>query len=290
MDAGADDYLIKPFAARELIARVRTHVELGRTRRGWAAELARTNAVLANTNAELARTNADLVRANQELSRSNAELEAFSYSVSHDLRSPLRAIDAFTQILLEESRDLDTSGRNLLKRVKTNGQRMRTIIDDLLSLARVGKAELRRGPVDLTAIARRIVRDLRQRDPARLVDVEVSDGMVTHADGHLIAIALENLLSNAWKFTSKRSRAAIAMGCEDGSVFAVRDNGAGFDMTQSAQLFEPFRRLHASEEFEGTGIGLSIVRRIVERHGGQVWAQGETGRGATVRFTLGSAP
>ncbi|HSS03429.1 MAG TPA: ATP-binding protein [Kofleriaceae bacterium] len=289
MDAGADDYLIKPFAARELIARVRTHVELGRTRRGWAAELARTNAVLANTNAELARTNADLVRANQQLSRSNTELEAFSYSVSHDLRSPLRAIDAFTQILLEESLDLDTSRRNLLQKVKTNGQRMRTIIDDLLSLARVGKAELRREPVDLTAIARRVVRDLRQRDPARLVEVDVSDGMVTQADGRLIAIALENLLSNAWKFTSKRSPAEIVIGCEDGSVFAVRDNGAGFDMTQSAQLFEPFQRLHASEEFEGTGIGLSIVRRIVERHGGQVWAQGETGRGATVRFTLGSA-
>jgi signal transduction histidine kinase len=290
MDAGADDYLIKPFAARELIARVRTHVELGRTRRAWAAELARTNAVLANTNAELARTNQELVRANQELSRSNAELEAFSYSVSHDLRSPLRAIDAFTEILLEEPDDLDTSRHKLLRKVRSNGQRMRAIIDDLLSLARVGKAELRREPVDLTAIAHRIVRDLRQRDPARLVEVEVCDGMVTSADGRLITIALENLLANAWKFTSKRSPAEIAMACEDGTVFAVRDNGAGFDMTQSAQLFEPFQRLHPSEDFEGTGIGLSIVRRIVERHGGQVWAQGETGRGATVRFTLGSAP
>jgi signal transduction histidine kinase len=289
IDAGADDYLIKPFAARELIARVRTHVELGRTRRGWAAELARTNTMLATTNAELARTNHELVRANQELSRSNAELEAFSYSVSHDLRSPLRAIDAFTQILIEDSDDMDAGRRSFLNKVKSSGQRMRAIIDDLLSLARVGKAELRREQIDLSAIAHRIVRDLRQRDPARLVEVDVSDGMVTRADGRLVAIALENLLSNAWKFTCKRSPARIAMHCEDGSVFAVRDNGAGFDMTQSAQMFEPFQRLHASDEFEGTGIGLSIVRRIVERHGGQVWAHGETGQGATVRFTLAAA-
>jgi signal transduction histidine kinase len=259
MDAGADDYLIKPFAARELVARVRTHVTLARTRRAWAAEL----------------------------ERANKELEAFSYSVSHDLSAPVRAIRGFTQILLEDGEALDADGRrDLLQRVQNNAHRMHEIIDDLFALSQVSKGELRRESVNLTAIARRIVTELRLRDPSRIVEVSVGDGMATMGDSRLVTIALENLLANAWKFTSKRPQAAITIDCENSRVFAVSDNGAGFDMAHSAQLFEPFQRLHARDEFEGTGIGLAIVRRVIERHGGRVWADGQVDHGATVRFTL----
>jgi signal transduction histidine kinase len=258
MNAGADDYLIKPFAARELVARVRTHVTLGRTRRAWAAEL----------------------------ERANKELEAFSYSVSHDLRAPVRAIAGFSEVLLEDDALDPSERRELLQRVHHSAQRMHAIIDDLLALSQVGRGELRREPVNLTAITRRIVGELRTRDPSRVVEVSVGEGLVAAADSRLVTIALENLLANAWKFTSRRPRAEITIACEDGRVFEIRDNGAGFDMAGSTRLFEPFQRLHASSDFEGTGIGLAIVRRIVERHGGKVWAHGEIDRGATVRFTL----
>jgi signal transduction histidine kinase len=266
IDAGADDYLIKPFAARELVARVRTHVALGRTRHAWAAELA---------------------RANQELVRANTELEAFTYSVSHDLRAPLRAINSFAQIVLEDDTLDDASRRRMLQAVCRNGQRMHAIIDDLLTLSRAGKDELRREPVDLSQIARRILNELHLRNPSRIVEITVRDGMIATADSRLVAIALENLLGNAWKFTSKRSNAEITVDCEDDSVLAVHDNGAGFDMAHTANLFEPFQRLHSGHEFEGTGIGLAIVRRVAERHGGRVWASSEVERGATFRITFG---
>jgi signal transduction histidine kinase len=260
MDAGADDYLIKPFAARELVSRVRTHIALAQYRRAWASEL----------------------------ERANKELEAFSYSVSHDLRGPLRAIDGFSQILLlEHAHALDVAGSDLLAQIRTHARRMGAIIDDLLALAKVGRGELQREPINLTQIARRIVNILRLREPARIVDVHVPDDLSAVGDGRLVTIALENLLTNAWKFTSKRPRAEIAIVPENDGVIAVRDNGAGFDMSHSAHLFEPFQRLHSSDEFEGTGIGLAIVRRVIERHGGRVWAHGMVDQGATVRFTLG---
>jgi signal transduction histidine kinase len=221
--------------------------------------------------------------------RANKELDAFSYSVSHDLRGPLRAINGFSQILLADHAErLDHEGRHLARRIHAGAQRMTAIIDDLMALSQVGRGELRRASVNLTAIVRRIVCDLRVRDPSRIVEVSVADGLAASGDERLVTIALENLLANAWKFTSKRPHAEIAIDREDGGVFAIRDNGAGFDMTHSTQLFEPFRRLHSGTEFEGTGIGLAIVRRIVERHGGQVWAQGVVDGGATVRFTLQS--
>ena len=259
IDAGADDYVIKPFAARELVARVRTHVALAQYRRAWAAEL----------------------------ERANRELEAFSYSVSHDLRGPLRAIDAFSNVLMVEHGDaLGDGGSDLLTRIRTYILRMSAIIDDLLALSKVGRGELQRAPINLTRIARRIVSNLRLREPERIVEVHVPDGLSVVGDGRLVTIALENLLANAWKFTSKRLRAEIAIVPEGGGVIAVRDNGAGFDMSYSAHLFEPFQRLHSTDEFEGTGIGLAIVRRVIERHGGRVWAQGMVDQGATVRFTL----
>jgi signal transduction histidine kinase len=265
MDAGADDYLIKPFAARELVARVRTHVALGRTRRAWSVEIE---------------------RANQELVRANTELEAFAYSVSHDLRAPLRAITGFAQIVFEDDTLDDAERREMLQTVCRNTHRMQAIIDDLLTLSRASKGELRREPVNVSGIARQILDELHLRNPSRIVEVDVRDGLVATADSRLVAIALENLLGNAWKFTSKRPCAQIIVERDERGAFTVRDNGAGFDMAASDRLFEPFQRLHAGSEFEGTGIGLAIVRRIIERHGGRVSAHGVIDGGATVRFTL----
>ncbi|HMG57748.1 MAG TPA: ATP-binding protein [Kofleriaceae bacterium] len=222
-----------------------------------------------------------------ELERANEELEAFSYSVSHDLRGPLRAVDGFSQILLSEHADaLDPHGRDLLEQIRGNASRMSAIVDDLLSLAHVGRSELRREAVDPSVIARRVVANLRLGEPSRSVEVSLATGLAATCDGRLVTIALENLFANAWKFTRKRSQGQIVFEREDARVFAVRDNGAGFDMEYSEHLFEPFQRLHSNNDFEGTGIGLAIVRRVIERHGGKVWAQGVVDAGATVRFTL----
>jgi signal transduction histidine kinase len=220
-----------------------------------------------------------------------AELEAFNYSVSHDLRSPLRAIEGFSRLLAEgHAAQLDAEGHDYLERVRSGAQRMSELIQDLLALSRVGRGELRHDRVDLSAIARHVTDELRARDPDRAVDVRVADGLVAEGDERLLTIALENLLGNAWKFTAKRPRAVITVDREASGAFVVRDNGAGFDMAHAARLFEPFCRLHSETEFEGTGIGLAIVRRIIERHRGRVWALGEIGGGAAIRFTLGDAP
>ena len=222
-----------------------------------------------------------------DLERANEELEAFSYSVSHDLRGPLRAVDGFSQILLNNYGEaLDHDGRDLVEQIHSNTRRMAAIIDDLLTLSHVGRGEVRREPIDLTPIARRIVADLRLREPSRMVECSLGGDLAASCDGRLVAIALENLFANAWKFTRKRPGARITFDRETGGVFAVRDNGAGFDMADSDRLFEPFQRLHSSSDFEGTGIGLAIVRRVIDRHGGDVWAQGVVDGGAIVRFTL----
>jgi len=224
-----------------------------------------------------------------ELQRANQELEAFSYSVSHDLRGPLRAVNGFSQVLLHEyAHALDRNGRELLEQIHTSAQRMSATIEDLLALSHVGRAELRRESIDLTAMARRIVTSLQLREPSRIVEVRVADGLTASGDGLLVTVALENLLANAWKFTAKRPQAQISFDHEERGVFAVHDNGAGFDMDRSQRLFEPFQRLHSSSDFEGTGIGLAIVRRVIERHGGRVWAHGAVDVGTTVRFTLES--
>jgi signal transduction histidine kinase len=270
LEANADDYLAKPFSARELFARVRTHLEIQRRRRAWTRELE---------------------RANGELARANQELEAFSYSVSHDLRAPLRAMDGFSRALLERhAAALDAEGRHYLERVRAATVRMSALIDDLLGLARLARAPLAAERVDLTALARGIVDELRRRDAARDVTVEIADGVAAMGDRRLLAIALENLLGNAWKFTARRAGAHIWFGCEEGAegpVFFVRDDGAGFDMAHAEHLFAPFQRLHRAADFEGTGVGLATVQRIVARHGGRVWARGAVGAGATFSFTLG---
>jgi PAS domain S-box-containing protein len=225
-----------------------------------------------------------------QLATSNAELEAFSYSVSHDLRAPLRSIEGFSQALVEDcGAALDERGRDYLQRVRNGAARMSELIDDLLALSRVSRSAMIRGPVDLSALATTVVQTLQARAPQRRVSIEVVPGLSAVGDARLLQIALENLLGNAWKFTRKQPQAHIEFGVteQDGMpVYYVRDNGAGFDMAHAAKLFGAFERLHADSDFEGTGIGLATVRRVIQRHGGKVWAEGKPGQGATFYFTL----
>jgi PAS domain S-box-containing protein len=232
-------------------------------------------------------------RAEEAVRKLNKELEAFSYSVSHDLRAPLRAIDGFSQVLLEDcAPKLDAHDRAYLGRIRQASQRMARLIDDLLALSRLNRTELRHARVDLSAIGRALAADLGERDPARRVRWEVAPGLEVNGDPRLLQIALANLLENAWKFTRHEPEAAIVLGSQELNgerVFFVQDNGVGFDMAYASQLFTPFQRLHAQAEFEGTGIGLVTVQRVVHRHGGRIWAESAEGRGATFYFTVGGS-
>ena len=236
------------------------------------------------------RAQAELLQAKEAAEAANRELEAFSYSVAHDLRSPLRAIDGFSQVLLEEySEKIDAVGQDYLARVRTSAQHMAELIDDLLTLSRVTRAEIRRQRVDLTERARATMARLGNSDPQRDVTVTVGDGLRAYGDPGLLGVVLDNLLGNAWKFTSKRKAATIELGWtkkEGKKVFFVRDNGAGFDMSYAGTLFGVFQRLHHATDFDGTGIGLATVHRIITRHGGRIWAEGEIDRGATFYFTF----
>ncbi len=225
-----------------------------------------------------------------DLKFANDELEAFAYSVSHDLRAPLRAVDGFSQVLLDTYRDqLDEQGRDYLSRVRAGARRMGTMIDELLELSRVSRAQLRHQAVDLSTLARRIAEEMVEADPGRRVELVVTDGITAQGDPELLRIVLENLLSNAWKFTSTRAEARVEVGQTEHAghaAYFVRDNGVGFDMAHAGQLFAPFQRLHRADEFPGVGIGLVSVQRIVSRHGGRIWAEAEPDRGATFVFTL----
>jgi signal transduction histidine kinase len=237
----------------------------------------------------------DLEDANRELEGTNRELESFSYSVSHDLRAPLRTIDGFSQILQEDYEAvLDEEGLDYLGRVRAASAHMAMLIDDLLDLSRVSRRPLRRERVDLASLATGIVEDLRAADPERNVEFVTGGDIKAYGDVSLLKVALENLLGNAWKFTDREEEARIEFGVDRrprpgsiGPVYFVRDNGAGFDQAYSDKLFGAFQRLHGQDEFEGTGIGLATVARIIHRHGGRVWAEGEVGEGATFYFTLG---
>jgi signal transduction histidine kinase len=225
-----------------------------------------------------------------QLEASNRELEAFSYSVSHDLRAPLRGIDGFSQALLEDYADqLDTQGRDYLQRVRAATQRLEQIIDDMLILSRVTRIEMRRVMVDLSTMAQEIAVELQASQPERRVSFVIAPGLAVKADPNLMRLALENLLDNAWKFTSKHPAARIEVGVtnhEGGETYYVRDDGAGFDMAYAGKLFGAFQRLHPMVDFGGTGIGLATVQRIIRRHGGRVWAEGSVEQGATFYFTL----
>jgi PAS domain S-box-containing protein len=235
--------------------------------------------------------NETLARQIAELAAVNKELEAFSYSVSHDLRAPLRSIDGFSQALLEEyAEQLDDTAADYLRRIRAATQRMGELIDDLLDLSRVTRREMRHEDVDLSALATAVIGDLAKAQPRRDVEVQIAAGLVGRGDAHLLRVLLENLLGNAWKFTGRQTPAWIEFGArreDDRLVYYVRDNGVGFDMAYAHKLFGAFQRLRAATEFPGTGIGLATVERIVHRHGGRVWAHSEVGQGAMFSFTLG---
>ena len=292
LSAGADDYITKSGEFVVLIARIRAQLrrkQLEDESRRIREELLHREieATEARAASRLAETRAALV---SELELKNRELEAFSYSVSHDLRAPLRGIDGFSRMLLADHADqLDDTGRHYLARLREAATRMGELIDDLLALSRVSTGELHRDQIDLSAMVRHIIATMAEAEPDRDVAARVQGDLVTYADARLLKAALENLLGNAWKFTARKSGATVEFGMEerDGAeVYLVRDNGDGFDMAKADRLFTPFQRLHSQAEFSGTGIGLATVHRIVARHGGRIWAEATAGDGATFRFTL----
>jgi two-component system, NtrC family, sensor kinase len=292
INSGADDYIAKSSDLEVLFARVRAQLrrkQFEDENRNIREQLLQKEreVVLAHANQELAETRAVFV---EELERKNSELEAFSYSVSHDLRAPLRSIDGFSKLLLDDhAGELNVQGRDYLLLVRSAAQRMGELIDDLLSLSRIGRADLIRDRVDLSSIAHAAVEELKRKDPCRQVTICIEDQLVVEADNGLMRVLLLNLLGNAWKFTAKALEARLDVGAEqqDGAtVFFVRDNGAGFDMSYAKRLFSPFQRLHTEAEFPGTGIGLATVQRIIDRHGGRIWADSLVDQGATFYFTI----
>jgi two-component system sensor histidine kinase/response regulator len=308
LESGADIFITKPYEASYLLGRVQTML----THRRMRAEGKQQDGVeilflgkkfcitsdkeqildlLISTFEDIVRTNRELQESQQALAAANSELEAFSYSVSHDLRAPLRSISGFSQALVEdEAERLDERGHDYLLRIQNATRRMSQLIDDLLSLARVSRGELQRTGARLGELARSCADVLQQTDANRKVDWIIPTDLRADADPRLLKIVLENLLGNAWKFTRKQPAARIEVGVQGGNgerVYFVRDNGAGFDMTHVGKLFAPFQRLHANADFEGTGVGLATVQRIIHRHGGRIWAEGIVGQGATFFFTLG---
>src|SRR6266478_976350 len=239
---------------------------------------------------ELEERNEALRHNSAQLLAANTELDAFAYSVSHDLRAPLRSIDGFSQVLMEDyGAQLDDGGRDSLHRVRAASQRMATLIDDLLKLARVTRTEMRTERVDLSGLARDIVGEIQRTTPDRQVDFAIAPGLEAQGDSRLLRVALDNLLRNGWKYTGKRPQPRVeftAINENGGRVFVIKDNGAGFDMRYADKLFGVFQRLHSAAEFEGTGVGLATVRRIINRHGGRIWAEGVVDQGATFYFTL----
>ena len=264
-------------------------------------ELEASNAKLAQEAEERSRADREIQRLNAELEErvrertaqletANRELESFSYSVSHDLRAPLRAIDGFGQALLDDFPEhLPGDAKRYLSRIRASTQHMAQLIEDLLKLARVSRGPLERRTVDLALIARQVVGELQQGEPGRAVEVSIWDGMRAEGDPHLLRAALDNLIGNAWKFTSKSAKPRIEIGAlkdRGRTTYFVRDNGAGFEMAYADKLFGAFQRLHSTNEYSGTGIGLATVQRIVHRHGGRIWAEAEVGKGAVFFFTL----
>jgi two-component system NtrC family sensor kinase len=290
--AGADDVLHEFDDVDILKAHIRSQVrrkQLDEENRRIADELLRRELAAADARAaqQLAETRAALA---EELERRNEELEAFSYSVSHDLRSPLNTIIGFNQLLLDDRDDgLDEQTRECVHVTLNAAWRMAELIEDLLQLAYVSRGELTREQVDLSGVAHGVVHDLRRRDPARQVTTLIEDGVTADADGRLVRVLFDNLIGNAWKYTAKTDEARIEFGQQlssDPATYFIRDNGAGFDMAQADKLFRPFTRLHSPEQFPGTGIGLATVRRIVDRHNGRIWADAAVGHGATFYFSL----
>ncbi|UTW13400.1 sensor histidine kinase [Marinobacterium rhizophilum] len=264
-EKGAFSYIVKPFKPEVLLNKVKLFIDMYEHEQ-------------------------ELHRRTEELEAANKELEAFSYSVSHDLRAPLRAIDGFSQALMEDYGDqLGDVGSDYLARVRAAAQRMGTLIDALLSLSRISRAGLNRSSLDISALAESVMADIRGSDPDRKVELVIAPAAIVQADPHLIRAVLENLMNNAWKYSGKCQVAKIEFGLDllnGETCYYVRDNGAGFDMAYADKLFGAFQRLHHEQEYPGTGIGLATVQRIIHRHAGRIWAQAAVGEGATFYFTL----
>ncbi|MFG1604490.1 response regulator [Actinoplanes sp. NPDC049265] len=286
--AGADDYVRSVDGPEALLAHVRTQIRRKQSHdesRRIREELARRELAAAEERAarQLAETRAALV---EELEWRNRELEAFSGSVSHDLRGPLQIISSFAESMLDEDEEpLGEHLRHRVQRIHAAAGRMADLVESLLILARASRGDLRRQRFDLTATAWEVAAEVQARDPDRKVEFRVAEGMSVNADEGLVRVILENLVNNAVKFTRKIVHPVVEVGAQ-GARYFVRDNGAGFPAGQAGDLFRPFARLHSAEDFPGTGIGLTTVHRAVERHGGEIWAEGEDGRGATFWFTL----
>ena len=276
---GAQDFLVKGQVDSRLLQRVLL----------YAIERKQTQDELRRLNQDLERR---VTQRTAELAAANAELEAFSYSVSHDLRSPLRSINGFSQALLEDYTDrLDETGRDYLNRVRAATQRMGHLIDDLLNLSRVTRSEINWEVVDLSTLGYDTIKELNEKEPARDVIISIAPDMTATGDKRLLAVLLHNLLENAWKFTGRQTDARIVFGntiVNSQRAYYIRDNGAGFDMKYAHKLFNPFQRLHNVAEFPGTGIGLAIALRVVSRHSGRIWAEAKPSKGATFFFTLGT--
>ncbi len=297
---GAVDYLTKPFVPQILRTKVGVFVELHRK----SGLLAHQSKLLERQNAELQEAIHRSRRAEEEvkalnrrlesriaeLDDLNRELETFSYTVSHDLRGPLSRIAGFSKALLESHRDrLDDQGRLYIERIDYSARRMNDLVEDLLNFSRLTRMEMKEQSVDLSGLVRALSVELAAREPQRNVEFVIPDGVNAWGDATLLRVALLNLLENSWKFTRKHASARIEFGVAEtphGRAYFLRDDGAGFDMAQAGRLFNPFQRLHRDSEFEGTGIGLATVDRIVRRHGGRIWAEGEIERGAAFYFTL----
>jgi two-component system sensor histidine kinase/response regulator len=275
-EAGGSDYISKPFQVDEVLARVENQLTMRRNQQ------------------EITQLNAALRQRANELEAANAELESFSHSVAHDLRTPLWTIDMMSEALLEDYSDaLDEKAQNYVQRIRGNAHRMLHLIEALLTLSQVTCSDLHWQSVNLSVLAQEILEELQQQAPERLLDARIMDDIIVAGDARLLRIVLENLLSNAWKFTQQASQAIIEVGTLEQAADMpltcfVRDNGVGFDMAQSHRLFGTFQRLHEKSEFAGTGIGLATVKRIIIRHGGNVWAESTPGAWTTFFFTLQS--
>ncbi|KAF0216060.1 MAG: response regulator [Geobacteraceae bacterium] len=314
LECGADNFITKPYSEEYLLTRIRYMLVnryqlpertslpgleiyfsgekyvITADRRQILDLLLSTYEAAIQKNNELIRARDELNALNEQLAVANRELEAFSYSVSHDLRSPLTNINGFCQVITELCGDkLDEQCMGFVRQIYNQTRRMDQLISTLLNFSRLTKSEIRPETLDLSSMARAIAVALRQNEPERRVTFIIGEGVTAHGDMRLLRVVLENLLGNAWKYTCKREGAEIEFGVtEIGAerTYFVRDNGAGFEMAQADKLFFPFQRLHSAAEFEGHGIGLATVQRIIQRHGGRVWAEGEVGNGASFYFTL----
>ena len=269
-----------------LLSTVLVHLLLRRQERRDAASMT----ALMKSQEEVQRMNSDLEQRTRQLESAKREAESFAYAVSHDLRAPLRGMSGFSQILLDTApAGLDEQTKHYLQRIQDASQRMSCLIEDLLNLSRISRSSLDRRPIDLTALTTDVAATLRERYPDRPVQLHIASDMHTHGDLRLLRIAIDNLLSNAWKYTGRESQPQVEVGelrTPEGTVYFVRDNGVGFNMTHAGTLFLPFQRLHAEAQFPGSGIGLATVQRILALHGGRIWAEAQPGQGATFYFAL----